>query len=316
MVFTLTDFDKAKAKGKKNCSKGLACGAGCISKTKKCKQKMGAGGGAYADHIGDPANLEKGAESSEVASESTQGETQKANVQIRESDLTNKRSAFVEQYGEDLVSKAESNIQKIIDDNDVLIRVSSEKIDLILQEGKLLNSGELLERKSNPDFGSQEYQGRRNEYEEKAMGIPLDTPSSERPIYAYAGNTSNFSDPHHEEAESYGNVAFKLKPEVKERASVSSTDTFVSGLSSKASNFNAGSLEDGDGNANKYLNGAAQSKTIDEYVQKTGSSYLEYQIQGGVKTTDIAEIHFTLGNQPSESTVKWAKENGVKIFKT
>ena len=68
MVFTLTDFDKAKAKGKKNCSKGLACGAGCISKTKKCKQKMGAGGGAYADHVSDPDNLEKGAESSEVKS--------------------------------------------------------------------------------------------------------------------------------------------------------------------------------------------------------------------------------------------------------
>jgi hypothetical protein len=64
MVFTFTDFDKAKAKGKKNCSKGLACGAGCISKTKKCKIKMGAGGGAYADHLSDPANLEKGAESS------------------------------------------------------------------------------------------------------------------------------------------------------------------------------------------------------------------------------------------------------------
>ena len=64
MVFTLTDFDKAKAKGKKNCSKGLACGAGCISKSKKCKIKMGAGGGAYADHLSDPANLEKGAESS------------------------------------------------------------------------------------------------------------------------------------------------------------------------------------------------------------------------------------------------------------
>ena len=65
MTYTFIDFDKAEAKGKKNCSKGLACGAGCISKTKKCKQKIGAGGGAYADHIGDPANLEKGAESSE-----------------------------------------------------------------------------------------------------------------------------------------------------------------------------------------------------------------------------------------------------------
>jgi hypothetical protein len=71
MTFTFTDFDKAKskAKSKKNCKKGMPCGAGCISKTKKCKQKMGAGGGAYVDHVSDPANLEKGAESSEEGKE-------------------------------------------------------------------------------------------------------------------------------------------------------------------------------------------------------------------------------------------------------
>ena len=78
MVFTLTDFDKAEAKGKKNCSKGLAWGAGCISKTKKCKQKIGAGGGAYADHIGDPANLEKGAESNEGAESAESGKKEQS----------------------------------------------------------------------------------------------------------------------------------------------------------------------------------------------------------------------------------------------
>ena len=64
MTFTFTDFDKAKTKSKKNCVKGMPCGFGCISKAKKCKKRIFGGGGGYADHITDPDNLEKGAESS------------------------------------------------------------------------------------------------------------------------------------------------------------------------------------------------------------------------------------------------------------
>lgn len=66
MTYTFTDFDKAKAKSKKNCVKGMPCGFGCISKTKKCKKRIFGGGGDYADHITNPDNLEKGAESTEV----------------------------------------------------------------------------------------------------------------------------------------------------------------------------------------------------------------------------------------------------------
>ena len=66
MTYTFIDFDKAKskAKSKKNCVKGMPCGFGCISKTKKCKKRIFGGGGDYADHITDPDNLEKGAGSS------------------------------------------------------------------------------------------------------------------------------------------------------------------------------------------------------------------------------------------------------------
>lgn len=68
MTLTFTEFDKTKAKikNKKNCVKGMPCGFGCISKSKKCKKRIFGGGGDYADHITDPDNLEKGAESTEV----------------------------------------------------------------------------------------------------------------------------------------------------------------------------------------------------------------------------------------------------------
>ncbi len=310
MVFTLTDFDKAEAKGKKNCSKGLACGAGCISKTKKCKQKIGAGGGAYADHIGDPANLEKGAESSEVS-----GEAQKTNVQIRESDLADERSALIEKYGDELVSKAESNTQKIIDDNDVMVRIPAEHIDAIIKDGKMLNSAEVAERRIADGLPvSRSYQQERNEYENTSMGLPLNTSPSDRPIYGYIGNSSDINAPHQKSVESYGDVAIKLNSSAKDRASVTTDDSFAGGKASKANNFNAGSFVDDDTKADKYLGAASQSKTIDDYVQKTGSPYLEAQIQGGVKTSDIAEMHFNNGSKPTANTEKWAKQNGVKIF--
>ena len=63
MVYT--EFDRLKEDDAKNCKKGIACGNSCISQSKKCKQNLGAKAAAVADHLSDPANLEKGAESSD-----------------------------------------------------------------------------------------------------------------------------------------------------------------------------------------------------------------------------------------------------------
>lgn len=60
-----TEFDRLKEDDARNCKKGIACGNSCISQSKKCKQNLGTKAAAIADHISDPANLEKGAESSE-----------------------------------------------------------------------------------------------------------------------------------------------------------------------------------------------------------------------------------------------------------
>lgn len=61
------EFDRLKENDAKNCKKGVACGNSCIAQSKKCKQNLGAKAAAVADHISDPANLEKGAESSEAS---------------------------------------------------------------------------------------------------------------------------------------------------------------------------------------------------------------------------------------------------------
>jgi hypothetical protein len=49
----------------KNCTKGIPCGNACISASKKCKSKLPSNVSASLDAIANPANLEKGAESSE-----------------------------------------------------------------------------------------------------------------------------------------------------------------------------------------------------------------------------------------------------------
>ena len=69
MVYT--EFDRLKESDAKNCKKGMACGNTCITKFKKngepsqCKSGLAPKAAAIADHISDPANLEKGAGSSD-----------------------------------------------------------------------------------------------------------------------------------------------------------------------------------------------------------------------------------------------------------
>lgn len=265
---------------------------------------------------------------------------QKSPVQVRDMELNSNRDALIKQFGEKLISEAEANIQDIINKNDVLIRVPSEHIDSILAEGKMLNSAEITGRRySQADEGDWEaeaaidYQNTRNQFEETILGLPKDTAASKRPIYGYVGNTDDMSAPHQKSVASYGDVAFKLRPEAKKRASVNTADSFDGRPSSKANDFNSGSFAPvntfkdgarlGENNRSseiktqmyeKILNGASESKSIDDILQKTASPYLEYQIQGGVKTSDIAEMHFTNGKEPSKNTIEWAKKNGVKIF--
>jgi hypothetical protein len=249
-------------------------------------------------------------------------EVQKTTVQVRDTALKDARSGLVNRFGEKLVKKAESNIQEIIKNNNVMIRVPSEYIDSIIKEGRMLNSGEVRERKIklSSSYASERmedatYQAERDGTEERSMGIPINTPSSGRPIYGYAGNSSNINASHQKNLEVYGDVAFTLKPEVKDRSSLTIGDSFFGGLSSRSDDFSGGAFATSSvGDTGRNLEGAAKSKTIDDFIGKTDRQYLEYQIQGGVKTSDIAEMHFTNGKEPSKNTIEWAKKNGVKIF--
>jgi len=312
----------------KKCKKGLACGGSCISPTKKCKRNLSPTQAAYADAITQ-------SDSTNTPAATTAPETSEPNVQVKDADLESNRSGLVNRFGEELINTVESNIQDIINSNDVMIRVPSERIDAILAEGGMLNSAQITERKypnglvDEDDFeavDALDYQKTRNQFEELILGMPMDTPASNRPIYGYVGNSSDMYATHQRTTANFGDVAFKLKPEVKERASVGTGDSWSGHPASKAGEFNAGSFAPSETFKNaslaeykvpriaEALNGASKAKSIDDYVTKTGSGYLEYQIQGGVKTSDIAEMHYTNGQKPSANTMKWAKENGVKIY--
>lgn len=65
MVYT--EFDRLKESDAKNCKKGVACKNTCIQKGKQCRDPLKGKAAAVADHVSDPANLEKGAESSEAS---------------------------------------------------------------------------------------------------------------------------------------------------------------------------------------------------------------------------------------------------------
>jgi hypothetical protein len=87
MVYT--EFNRLRESDAKNCKKGMPCGNSCIAQGKKCKSGMAPKAAAIADHLSDPANLEKGAESS--GSENTDETLLK--------DLKKEDPDFVEKWG-------------------------------------------------------------------------------------------------------------------------------------------------------------------------------------------------------------------------
>jgi rRNA processing protein Gar1 len=55
--------------------------------------------------------------------------------------------------------------------------------------------------------------------------------------------------------------------------------------------------------------------TIDDVINRTRSPYFEYQVHGGVKASEIGEIHYYNDAKPDKKIEKWAKDNGVAIVK-
>ena len=269
-----------------------------------------------------------------------------ATVTTNQAELDKKRNNLTKRFGKQLVEKAETNVKRILDDpdNDIYVRVgSADTLEKILGN-RFLTSAELNITQHKVPFLSDDYQTARNRVEQKVLGVDLNTDPANRPIYGYMGGSDVNGNSHNSGVQEYGSIVVKLKSETKNRATFTGSDSFKSGIASEVVSAdnppppNAASLVsttrhgyDKDSLPSGYpafykskagekdqLTKAADAKNIDDLVNHlspTGAKYIETQIHGGVKPSDIAELRFESKKaKPTPAIGQLAKANGIDLI--
>jgi hypothetical protein len=176
--------------------------------------------------------------------------------------------------------------------------------------------------------GKSGYLEGRKSGEEKVMGISKQTEASQRPVYAaleHPDRAKSLQGGQYNQMANYGGIQVVMNPSVKDRATFTVGDsldynaprgvmaspvrdpadpTRVNSMGSKKVDFNPGG-----GTSSDRM--TVFSSGYDNVP--TRPSYVEAQIHGGLKTSDIKEVRYYKGHDIPASTRKLLEEQGVKI---
>jgi hypothetical protein len=270
-------------------------------------------------------------------------------VKLNQSEMDSKRAELIKFVGKGDVDKAEKAVKKILDDANtgVYVRVgSTSTLDQILGGG-FKTAHELGRTDHQIPHLKDDYLKARARVEAKSLGYAeKGTKPGDRPIYGYLGGRNMDGAAHADVGRDYGSIAIRLKDDVKDRSTFTGADSFKSGIASPLKGGatppppNAAALiyatrhgYDIDKLPGNYpdfygfkspqaiqVRAAAKAKTIDDLAKSgaaTGAKYVEAQVHGGVKASDIGEIHFSprgASDRPSASVAQFAKDNKVPVF--
>lgn len=143
--------------------------------------------------------------------------------------------------------------------------------------------------------------------EERGLGVPRNVNPVERPIYGYLKYSRRNGD-----EDQYGNIDLKLKPEVKERATMTVGDS-LGGMENRSTAGTPIHDPDIEGIASPRPVGDYQTgrlSRLDEVASSAG--YIEIQIQKGVSLKDVEEVIDYDGKLP-RATVRKLEGMGITV---
>jgi hypothetical protein len=162
----------------------------------------------------------------------------------------------------------------IVADGQVAVAVHSKSLPAIIADGALKN-----QYQSGESSGMYS-PAKRRMYETAYIGVDVDAPAKDRPIYGYAFDPSksdgSLASLENTMVNQYGDVRLVLKPEVRDRTTITGGDSLdKKGLAVPLT----GKLTESDYRAASLY---------------APASYYETQIHRGVKMSDVARIHIPL----------------------
>jgi hypothetical protein len=227
---------------------------------------------------------------------------------VRADELKKQRDALVKHLGEDKVAAAEASIKSSVDEAEVYIRVGgSDTLEKIL--------GDRFKTQFETGTSAGDLDPESRAASEKWMfGYDEDKhPKEKRPLYAYlcrpsvVASTDWDNETEGMMTTGYGDIAIRLKSEVKNRATVTGDDSLYMGyLPSPVNSPSLVSFNDQD-RIERLTRGTPDPSTLSKVQAQTasltkaknlqetlqavgGSSYVEVQIHNQVRASDIAEI--------------------------
>ena len=265
-------------------------------------------------------------------------------VKTNSANLAKYEAQAAKDYGQQAVADVQANVKRILNDDDtqVYVRISStDVVDKILSGGRMRTSAELgITDHQIPGLPDSNYQTARNRVEAYVMGVDAKTKPEDRPIYGYLGSKSEsqLDGDSHKDVGAYGGVTIRLRSDAKDRSTFTGADSFKSGIASKVTDPSAASVlpvskfgyDLDDPNVPGFARGpakaqaganmrlAAKAKTLGELnaLAPTGANYLEAQVHGGVRATDIEELNFQPKNHkdfPSDEVISKAHSLGITV---
>jgi hypothetical protein len=195
-----------------------------------------------------------------------------------------------------LVKQCERKLVDVIENNPIVTNMSYETLNAVFADGRLKTQFE-----TQTSTGSLDPR-RRREAEALNFGLPISTPDLDRPVYgSIEDGYPNFGSGG---TWAYGHVRLVMKDSVKDRASFTTNDTL--------NNVDRVSPV-------RNPNPRAARIMSENSAKEPWSAYIETQIYGGVKTTDIAEVVIRLRNHwgrtqlAQHEGVKAALKMGIKV---
>lgn len=206
------------------------------------------------------------------------------------------RLGISEEHAYAWLDKSEKEFRRVCREGEVRTRVTENALEQIIDDGRVKSQFETGTSEGHLDPDA------RAEAEEKGLGAPFDLSVEDRPIYGYV---------HHPEAghdtSAYGDIALCMKPEVKDRTTV----TFGDSLSL----FHMGRMVGAPmKRADKYAMASHAAFALMRAARMSGvkrrlpkwwiemEPYIEAQIHGQVRLQDIQKVIF--GSRTSQARVK------------
>jgi len=206
------------------------------------------------------------------------------------------RLGISEEHAYAWLDKSEKEFRRVCREGEVRTRVTENALEQIIDDGRVKSQFETGTSEGHLDPDA------RAEAEEKGLGAPFDLSVEDRPIYGYV---------HHPEAghdtSAYGDIALCMKPEVKDRTTV----TFGDSLSL----FHMGRMVGAPmKRADKYAMASHAAFALMRAARMSGvkrrlpkwwiemEPYIEAQIHGQVRLQDVQKVIF--GSRTSQARVK------------